>query len=78
MLSGDDSNYLYIPKGIAHGFASLEDNTIVHYAQTSCYSQEYDFGIRYDSFGFIWNVRDPIVSDRDKSFPDFADFHTEF
>jgi dTDP-4-dehydrorhamnose 3,5-epimerase/CDP-3, 6-dideoxy-D-glycero-D-glycero-4-hexulose-5-epimerase len=78
MLSGDDSYYLYIPKGIAHGFASLEDNTVVHYAQTSCYSQEHDSGIRYDSFGFIWNVRDPIVSDRDKSFPAFADFHTEF
>jgi dTDP-4-dehydrorhamnose 3,5-epimerase/CDP-3, 6-dideoxy-D-glycero-D-glycero-4-hexulose-5-epimerase len=78
MFSGNDSNYLYISKGIAHGFASLEDNTIVHYAQTSCYSQEHDAGIRYNSFGFIWNVRNPIVSDRDKSFPVFADFHTEF
>jgi dTDP-4-dehydrorhamnose 3,5-epimerase/CDP-3, 6-dideoxy-D-glycero-D-glycero-4-hexulose-5-epimerase len=78
MLSGNDSNYLYIPKGIAHGFASLEDNTIVHYAQTSCYSQEHDSGIRYDSFGFSWNVCNPIVSDRDKLFPGFSDFHTEF
>jgi dTDP-4-dehydrorhamnose 3,5-epimerase/CDP-3, 6-dideoxy-D-glycero-D-glycero-4-hexulose-5-epimerase len=78
VLSGDAGNYLYIPKGIAHGFVSLEDNSIVHYTQTSCYSQEHDSGIRYDSFGFAWNVCNPIVSDRDKSFPDFADFHTEF
>jgi dTDP-4-dehydrorhamnose 3,5-epimerase/CDP-3, 6-dideoxy-D-glycero-D-glycero-4-hexulose-5-epimerase len=78
VLSSDDSNYLYIPKGVAHGFVSLEDDTIVHYAQTSCYSQEHDFGIRYDSFGFAWNVSNPIVSDRDKAFPNFADFHTEF
>jgi dTDP-4-dehydrorhamnose 3,5-epimerase/CDP-3, 6-dideoxy-D-glycero-D-glycero-4-hexulose-5-epimerase len=78
ILSGNDSNYLYIPKGIAHGFASLEDDTIVHYAQTSCYSKEHDSGIKYDSFGFSWNIHNPIISDRDKSFPRFADFHTEF
>jgi dTDP-4-dehydrorhamnose 3,5-epimerase/CDP-3, 6-dideoxy-D-glycero-D-glycero-4-hexulose-5-epimerase len=78
MLSGDKSNYLYIPKGIAHGFASLEDNTVVHYAQTSGYSEKHDSGVRYDSFGFTWNIHNPIVSDRDKSFLDFVDFHTEF
>jgi dTDP-4-dehydrorhamnose 3,5-epimerase/CDP-3, 6-dideoxy-D-glycero-D-glycero-4-hexulose-5-epimerase len=78
ILSGDDSSYLYIPKGIAHGFASLQDNTIVHYAQTTGYSQEHDSGIRYDSFGFTWNIHEPVVSDRDKSFADFIDFHTEF
>jgi dTDP-4-dehydrorhamnose 3,5-epimerase/CDP-3, 6-dideoxy-D-glycero-D-glycero-4-hexulose-5-epimerase len=78
MLSGNDRNYLYVPKGMAHGFASLEDNTIVHYAQTSRYSPEHDSGIRYDSFGFAWDMPDPVVSDRDKSFPGFADFHTVF
>jgi dTDP-4-dehydrorhamnose 3,5-epimerase/CDP-3, 6-dideoxy-D-glycero-D-glycero-4-hexulose-5-epimerase len=78
LLSGDDTRYLHIPKGIAHGFASLEDNTIVHYAQTTCYAQAHDRGIKYDSFGFNWNIQNPIVSDRDKSFPNFADFHTEF
>jgi dTDP-4-dehydrorhamnose 3,5-epimerase/CDP-3, 6-dideoxy-D-glycero-D-glycero-4-hexulose-5-epimerase len=77
-LSGNDDAYIYIPKGIAHGFVSLEDNTIVHYAQTSCYSQEHDYGIRYDSFGFDWGIRNPIVSDRDKLLPLFADFHTVF
>jgi dTDP-4-dehydrorhamnose 3,5-epimerase/CDP-3, 6-dideoxy-D-glycero-D-glycero-4-hexulose-5-epimerase len=78
MLSGNDNKYLYIPKGIAHGFASLESNTVVHYAQTSCYSKEHDSGIRYDSFGFTWNVHNPIISDRDKSFPNFIEFHTKF
>jgi dTDP-4-dehydrorhamnose 3,5-epimerase/CDP-3, 6-dideoxy-D-glycero-D-glycero-4-hexulose-5-epimerase len=77
-LSGNDSNYLYIPKGMAHGFASLEDNTVVHYAQTSCHSQKHDFGVRYDSFGFTWDIHDPILSDRDNSLPKLADLHTEF
>jgi dTDP-4-dehydrorhamnose 3,5-epimerase/CDP-3, 6-dideoxy-D-glycero-D-glycero-4-hexulose-5-epimerase len=73
-LSGIDSSYLYIPKGIAHGFASIEDNTIVHYAQTSCYSPSYDCGIRYDSFGFDWPAINPIISQRDSSLPGFLEF----
>ncbi|AEF85343.1 dTDP-4-dehydrorhamnose 3,5-epimerase [Treponema primitia ZAS-2] len=77
-LSGNDADYLYIPKGIAHGFASLENNTIVHYAQTTCYSKEHDFGIKYDSFGFNWNIQDPIISDRDKVFSNFKDFDKVF
>jgi dTDP-4-dehydrorhamnose 3,5-epimerase/CDP-3, 6-dideoxy-D-glycero-D-glycero-4-hexulose-5-epimerase len=77
-LSGDDDKYLYIPRGIAHGFASLEDNTIVHYAQTTCYSKEHDSGIRYDSFGFDWNIENPIVSGRDQSFQQLTDFVTVF
>jgi dTDP-4-dehydrorhamnose 3,5-epimerase/CDP-3, 6-dideoxy-D-glycero-D-glycero-4-hexulose-5-epimerase len=78
VLSGEDDKYLYIPKGIAHGFASLEDNSIVHYAQTTCYSRKHDSGVRYDSFGFNWNIENPIVSDRDRSFQRLADFVTVF
>jgi dTDP-4-dehydrorhamnose 3,5-epimerase/CDP-3, 6-dideoxy-D-glycero-D-glycero-4-hexulose-5-epimerase len=76
-LSGDDANYLYIPKGIAHGFASLVDNTIVHYAQTSCHSKDHDRGVKYDSFGFNWNITNPIISQRDSAFPGFDDFTKE-
>jgi dTDP-4-dehydrorhamnose 3,5-epimerase/CDP-3, 6-dideoxy-D-glycero-D-glycero-4-hexulose-5-epimerase len=78
MLSGDDRKYLYIPRGIAHGFACLEDNTVVHYAQTTGYSSIHDSGIHYDSFGFDWGIQNPILSDRDKSFPSLANFNTEF
>jgi dTDP-4-dehydrorhamnose 3,5-epimerase/CDP-3, 6-dideoxy-D-glycero-D-glycero-4-hexulose-5-epimerase len=78
VLSGGDDNYLYIPKGIAHGFAALEDNSVVHYAQTTGYSKNHDLGIRYDSFGFNWNIQNPIISDRDLSFPSLIDFSTMF
>jgi dTDP-4-dehydrorhamnose 3,5-epimerase/CDP-3, 6-dideoxy-D-glycero-D-glycero-4-hexulose-5-epimerase len=77
-LSGDDNNYLYIPKGIAHGFISLEDNTIMHYAQTTGYDKEHDCGIKYDSFGFDWNIKNPILSERDKTLPALADYETVF
>jgi dTDP-4-dehydrorhamnose 3,5-epimerase/CDP-3, 6-dideoxy-D-glycero-D-glycero-4-hexulose-5-epimerase len=77
-LSGDSDIYLYIPRGIAHGFASLEDNTIVHYAQTSCYSKDHDCGIRYDSFGFDWPIKSPVISKRDREFPAFQNWNTVF
>jgi dTDP-4-dehydrorhamnose 3,5-epimerase/CDP-3, 6-dideoxy-D-glycero-D-glycero-4-hexulose-5-epimerase len=76
-LSGNDGNYLYIPRGIAHGFVSLDDDAIVHYAQTSCYSKDHDRGIKYDSFGFDWNITSPVISQRDSSFPGFNDFIKE-
>jgi dTDP-4-dehydrorhamnose 3,5-epimerase/CDP-3, 6-dideoxy-D-glycero-D-glycero-4-hexulose-5-epimerase len=78
VLSGNGDQYLYIPKGIAHGFATLEDNSIVNYAQTACYSKTHDLGIRYDSFGFDWHITKPIISERDKDFPEFQNWNTVF
>jgi len=77
-LNDKDARYLYIPKGLAHGFLSLEDDTIVNYAQTSCHSKEHDSGIALDSFGFDWNTRNIIISERDKSFPGLDDFNSPF
>lgn len=72
------ARYLYIPKGLAHGFLSLEDDTIVNYAQTSCYSKEHDCGVKFDSFGFNWRIDKPIVSDRDNNFENFVNFKSSF
>ena len=77
-LSDTCGKFLYIPKGCAHGFLSLEDNTIVNYMQTSVYSPSCDCGIRYDSFGFDWGVENPIISDRDLSFPSLSNFNNPF
>ena len=70
--------YIYIPKGCAHGFLSLEDGSIVIYLQTTVYSQKHDTGIRWDSFGMDWGINNPIVSERDKTFPNFMDFKSPF
>ncbi|MBQ6779626.1 MAG: dTDP-4-dehydrorhamnose 3,5-epimerase [Treponema sp.] len=77
-LSGNIGRCIYIPKGFAHGFVSLKDRTCVHYMQTSCYSKEYDCGIRYDSFGYDWNVQNPVLSYRDEQHPKFMNFTTPF
>ena len=70
--------YLYVPKGCAHGFLSLEEDTIVNYAQTTSYSKECDKGILYNSFGFDWDIKNEIVSERDKSFPELIEFKSPF
>lgn len=70
-INTSEPKILYIPVGCAHGFLSYEDNTIVSYLQTACYDSNCDKGIKYDSFGMDWNVKNPILSFRDSAFPDF-------
>ena len=77
-LSRENRKSIYIPRGFAHGFTVLGDSAIAYYMVTSEYSAEHDCGIRYDSFGFEWPVVDPIISDRDKSFPAFSEFQSPF
>lgn len=77
-LDDQNAQYLYIPKGFAHGFLSLKDNTIVNYAQTSCYNKECDCGIDQNSIDFEWGIDHPIVSGRDLTFPALQDFNSPF
>ncbi|ENK0837469.1 dTDP-4-dehydrorhamnose 3,5-epimerase [Clostridium sporogenes] len=73
-LSDNNRYSMYIPKGLAHGFKSLEDNTIVVYQVSTVYNPTSDSGVRWDSFGMNWNIEDPIISDRDKSFLKLSEF----
>ncbi len=69
------ANYraVYIPKNFAHGFITLSDNTEVLYQVSGPYSIQHSRGIRYNDpgFDFGWPVKAEVLSDRDKSFPDF-------
>ena len=69
---------VYIPVGCAHGFSTLVDNTIMFYSQTSIYDKDKDSGILFSSFGYDWHIKDPIVSERDLSFPSLAKFDSPF
>jgi dTDP-4-dehydrorhamnose 3,5-epimerase/CDP-3, 6-dideoxy-D-glycero-D-glycero-4-hexulose-5-epimerase len=77
-LSAENGKVLIIPKGLAHGFKSLEDNTNVTYMQTTGYFPSYDGGIRYDSFGFDWDCDNPQQSNRDQTFPILSEFDSPF
>lgn len=69
---------LYIPRGVAHGFLSLGDNSLMVYKTSSEYNPSLDAGIDFNSFGFDWGVSHPIVSQRDVSHTAFKDFATPF
>lgn len=77
-LSEKNRKVLIIPKGLAHGFKSMEDHTNVVYLQTTCYAPDNDSGVRYDSFGYDWKVDSPLTSERDLSFETFSEFSTPF
>lgn len=77
-LDEQKGQYLYVPKGFAHGFVSLEDGSIVNYAQTSCYSKDHDCGIDALSIGFDWGVFEPVRSGRDLTFDKLNEFISPF
>ncbi|MFC4233170.1 dTDP-4-dehydrorhamnose 3,5-epimerase family protein [Parasediminibacterium paludis] len=78
-VSANEPKLIYLPEGFAHGFLSLEDNTIVSYMQTSVYNKSCDEGILWNSFGFDWfNVENPIISSRDLLFKPFSEFNSPF
>lgn len=77
-LSDEKRMGLYIGKGLAHGFLSLTDDSIVEYHTTTPYSAVNEAGIKFDSFGCYWNVDSPILSDRDLNFPTFEDYKSPF
>ena len=73
-LSAGSHRTLYIPKGVAHGFQTLEDRTEVFYQMTSAYAPGYSCGVRWNdpAFAIDWPLSDPILSERDASHPLYA------
>jgi dTDP-4-dehydrorhamnose 3,5-epimerase len=67
-LSAANRKSIFIPKGLAHGFRSMEDNTITVYNVATEYDSKSDQGILFDSFGFDWQSEQVIMSSRDKEF----------
>lgn len=70
-----ENNYLslYIPKGFAHGFQTLEDNTDVFYQMYQMYQPNSASGIRYNDtiFNIKWPLEITSISDRDKNYDFF-------
>jgi len=80
-LSGENNKQLFVPRGFLHGFATLEDNTIVSYKCDNYYHKESEMGVIYsDSFLNIdWQIKtkNSIVSDKDQLLPTFLDFKNQ-
>ncbi|MBS3943900.1 MAG: dTDP-4-dehydrorhamnose 3,5-epimerase, partial [Melioribacter sp.] len=72
-LSAENRLSLYVPKGFAHGFITLEENTEAFYLVTEFYSPENERGIRYNDpeFNIKWPIEPKVISDKDLNHPDF-------
>lgn len=75
ILDSDSQNMLYIPKGFAHGFAVLED-AVFSYKCSNLYDKASEGGIIWDDsqLAIDWKVANPILSEKDKTWPSVEEF----
>lgn len=73
ILSEKNKRQLWIPKGFAHGFLSLSDDTEVIYKCTNKYSKAHERHINWDNkdIGIRWPIKNPIMSFKDQKKVDF-------
>jgi dTDP-4-dehydrorhamnose 3,5-epimerase len=74
-LSNDNHNLVFIPKGFAHGFCTLIEETVVLYKVDVFYAPQSEGGIRWndETLNINWPVKEPYLSTKDKSLPLFRD-----
>ncbi len=82
VIDAEAGNQIFIPKGFAHGFCTLEPDTKVVYLVTNYYSAPDDRGIRWDdpALALPWPVApgEATVSDKDVAAPSWEGFESPF
>jgi dTDP-4-dehydrorhamnose 3,5-epimerase len=80
MLDAKSKNQLYVPRGFAHGFVALEDDTHFQYKCDNIYHKDSERTILWSDvkLGIDWGVLDPIISEKDLVGESFNEFQTPF
>ncbi len=81
VLSEKNKTQMFIPEGFAHGFLTLEDNTVFSYKCSNFYDKDSEGSIRWDDedLAIDWQLTGkPILSDKDAIAPLFKDFKSPF
>ncbi|MFH2043940.1 MAG: dTDP-4-dehydrorhamnose 3,5-epimerase [Pseudomonadota bacterium] len=68
ILSSENMKMMYVPKGFAHGFQALEENSEIIYFVTEFYSPEHEEGVRYSDplINIQWPLKITDISEKDK------------
>jgi dTDP-4-dehydrorhamnose 3,5-epimerase len=77
----EENKWMYwVPPGFAHGFVTLEEDTVFFYKCTNIYNKASEGAIRWDDpdLNIDWGINNPLLSDKDKISPFFKDFETPF
>ena len=80
LLSGSNKKQLWIPPGFAHGFLSLEEETVFAYKCTDYYSPEHERTIGWNDpdLAIDWGIHAPLISAKDLESQDFRTFDSPF
>jgi dTDP-4-dehydrorhamnose 3,5-epimerase len=73
-LTGGDGRALHVPRGVAHGYLTLVDETETQYLISAPYAPDAARGVRWDdpAFAIDWPSQPVhVISDRDRSWPDY-------
>jgi dTDP-4-dehydrorhamnose 3,5-epimerase len=81
-LTADGGEQMFVPRGFAHGFCTLEPNTEVAYKVDDYYAPECERGLAWDdsTLAITWPVLpgDAVLSEKDRNYGRFADFLSPF
>lgn len=80
VLDEKNKTMFWIPPGFAHGFLTLEDNTIFSYKCTNVYNKESEGSILWNdpAIGINWGDSSPLLSEKDKEAKLFSDLKSPF
>lgn len=77
-LSAENGQQIFVPRGFAHGFCTLEPDTVVCYKVDGAYDRDSERGIRFDDpqLAIDWGMPADAVtlSDKDAALPRFQDY----
>lgn len=79
-ISAKLCNAVYVSRGFAHGFCTLENDTLVQYKVDGIYSREHEGGLLWNDpdLAIDWNCEDPLLSEKDTELPLIADLESPF
>lgn len=80
VLSSENFKMLYVPEGFAHGFLTLEDNTVFSYKCSYYYNKESEGSILWNdtTLNIDWKINKPILSEKDEIAQKFCSFVSKF
>tara|TARA_Y100001968_G_C19144374_1_gene613020 strand:+ start:170 stop:712 length:543 start_codon:yes stop_codon:yes gene_type:complete len=79
-LSEYNNTIFWIPPGFAHGFLSLEKDTIFNYKCTGLYNKQSEGSLLWNDkdLNIDWGIESPIVSEKDQQASSFSELVTQF
>jgi dTDP-4-dehydrorhamnose 3,5-epimerase len=79
-LTAENRTMFFIPPGFAHGFETLEDDTVFLYKCTNVYNKESEGGLLWNDpfLNINWQNNNPLISDKDKILPTFENLISPF